>query len=361
MRDRHNYSIKYKNLSLNSIRKKYLNNKKEEELIDDNKIKDINFKGFYNFGNTCYMNSFLQIFIHIPGLIEKLKKKLKIVPCDTLLFHLLNVVDCPSIENLHFLREAFIKSNSNYNYFRQEDSQEFGSEFIKKINNEVPIFKRWDLEGFIPIKKRNNLQEKKLNKLINLIKDEDSDINDVTIINDLFYFYESELIICNNRVALVNYSGDIDVQLSFNLNNYDKKMNTINLIDLMKNKYLKGKKKLIKLPKILMITLLRAIIGEPLIKTKVLFDKEINLKEFIDKDFGDYSLCTKYSLFALNVCFGNSKKYGHYYSYILLNKDWYKFDDLKVTKVNNENTIKGDLSYIYGIYFINNEYLNSLK
>jgi len=109
-----------------------------------------------------------------------------------------------------------------------------------------------------------------------------------------------------------------------------------------------------------MITLLRAIIEEPLIKKKVQINKEINLKDYLDKDFGEYSLCTEYSLYALNICFGKYKGYGHYYAYILINNEWYKFDDLEVNKVDEKLIVK-DLQYIYGIYYINKDYLKYLK
>ena len=109
-----------------------------------------------------------------------------------------------------------------------------------------------------------------------------------------------------------------------------------------------------------MITLLRAIINQPLIKQKVKFEKELNIKEFLDNDFGDYEKSTKYILYALNVCIGNYKRYGHYYSYILINEEWFKFDDYKVNKVD-EKQIEKDLQYIYGIFYINEEYLNSFK
>ena len=109
-----------------------------------------------------------------------------------------------------------------------------------------------------------------------------------------------------------------------------------------------------------MITLLRAIIEEPLIKEKVQIDKEINLKDYLDKYFGEYSLCTEYSLYALNICFGKYKGYGHYYAQILINNEWYKFDDLEVNKVDEKLIVK-DLQYIYGIYYINKDYLKYLK
>ena len=67
-------------------------------------------------------------------------------------------------------------------------------------------------------------------------------------------------------------------------------------------------------------------------------------------------LNNKYSL--LNICIGSSKNYGHYYSYILINDDWFKFDDSRVMKVNKD-TIEQDKSYIYGIYYINKAYLNN--
>ena len=127
-----------------------------------------------------------------------------------------------------------------------------------------------------------------------------------------------------------------------------------------KKKYLFGNNKLIKLPIVFNITLLRAIIDEPLIKTKVSFNKEIDLRNFLDKDFGDYSLKTEYTLYALNVCHASCKRYGHYYSYILINDEWHKFDDWRVSKVSN-NMIEEDLSYIYGIYYISKEYINSLN
>jgi hypothetical protein len=44
----------------------------------------------------------------------------------------------------------------------------------------------------------------------------------------------------------------------------------------------------------------------------------------------------------------------------LINNEWYKFDDLNVEKVD-ENLINKDLPYIYGIYYINNEYLKTIE
>ena len=334
------------------------------------KIRDYYYNkkdGFINFGCTCYFNSFLQILIHIPGFISQLNDYKNKFNENILLEYLLKLANNPSYDNLYNLRRKFIKYNSNYKYFSQEDSQEFGAEFLKALNDELSnldcIVRNWDLDGFNSKYMKKQTPKFKLDKLKALMDDNDCDFKNETLINFNFYFYESELIICNNKIVHVNYSGDVDNQLSFNLNDLNKKRRlnnvNINVMDLLKNKYSKGNNKFIKLPNILMITLLRAIINEPLIDTEVIPNNEIDLKEFLDEDFGDYSLSTKYSLYALNICIGKYKRYGHYYSYILINNEWYKFDDLNVDKVD-ANSINKDLQYIYGIYYINNEYLKTI-
>jgi ubiquitin C-terminal hydrolase len=55
-----NYSSKYQ----------FINNNK----LDDNKY---NLKGYENIGNSCYINSFLQILWHTPNFTKNLKKEYK--------------------------------------------------------------------------------------------------------------------------------------------------------------------------------------------------------------------------------------------------------------------------------------------
>jgi len=332
----------------------------------DEYTKDIYYnkkQGLYNSGSTCYLNSFIQILIHIPGLIKNLMDYKNSIDKSSLLYALLNVVDRPSREGLYNLRKEFFYRNSNCKSYSQEDSQEFGSEFLKILNDELSeleyFISQWKLEEEYNMKNnyKNTNAEKKLEKLYNILSNDDSNFQFQTIINDFFYFYESELIICNNKAVNISYYGDVDNQLPFNSNDYYKK--DLELIDMLKNKYLRGNYKLIKLPKVFNITLLRAVINKPLIKTKVIINEDIDLREFLDKDFGDYSKPTSYQLYALNVCVGQEKRYGHYYSFILINNEWFKFDDLRVEKVNIQE-IKQDLPYIYGIYYINKKYLQSL-
>ena len=92
-----------------------------------------------------------------------------------------------------------------------------------------------------------------------------------------------------------------------------------------------------------MITLLREVINQPLIKEIVEFKKDLNVMEFLEQDFGNYETSTKYILYALNVCYGDNKRYGHYYSYIFINEKQYKFDDSYVHDNVKENQIEKDL------------------
>ena len=359
-----NPSLKEKNKKNETI------NKSNNTIENTIEIKDIYYnqmKGFHNSGSTCYLNSFLQILIHIPGLIKLLKDYKNEINENHLLYYLLNVADNPTSDNLYYFKRKFNKLNSNCNYNGQDDSQEFGSEVLNILNNELFDLNEakfiWDYKKDFKLNNNLKLESKykndKIKKLKDLLYDEESEFKFGTIISEIFYYYECSLIFSNNKLLMIDYLGEPDNKLSFYMKDGKSLINP-DVKNMLKNKYLEGNNnKLIKLPKILMITLLRAVSNKPLIETNVIINDKIDLKEFIDTDFGKYNKPTEYTLYALNVCTGNNKRYGHYYAYILINKIWYKFDDSNVHSVKKYE-IERDLPFIYGIYYINNEYFNKL-
>lgn len=348
---------------INAREKSYnnLNSNIKNRLIFNEKYEK-SLEGFPNIGNTCYMNSFLQIIIHIPQFISTLKKNEKIFNNDSLIKKLIEVAERPSKENLKNLKKKIGSIDKDYLSYEQEDSQEFGVKLINSlINEEIDnnLFEKWTKPKYTNKSRNERMLKKKLKSLEEFLLDPELDFQNETFIQKIFQFYESDFKLNKLRqINMINFNLEIDNQLSLDLN-YREKNDILPLKELLINKYIKTTKKLFKLPKIFIITILRAVIGNNMLNNSTIqFDDELNLEEFMDSDFGDYKEPTEYSLFAINMSSGESRNSGHYYSYIKIKNDWYCFNDKSVSKTipffkkEDDKGIFYESQEVYGLFYI---------
>lgn len=326
-----------------------MNNIKEIKYIADyqfnsnDKFKDnqYNLKGFENIGNSCYMNSFLQILFHTPNFINNLKREYEKSYNKSLLIK--NLIDLYEINHkkyLHSIQNYMKNISSNYAPFVQGDSQNFGTdlinEIIKNIKGEENSSSEYennknDNEIMLDLYKKN-----KYKNFINKYQN-----NEISF-EKMFALNESKITYFSNQISNIRFESSFQVELSIqkNRNNY---LNEYSLKDLLDYKYLPKFeqkqnmynnnenviKKICKLPEILIITISRASLGEKFKNQKIHFPKIIDISDYIDKELIN-KRSTKYKLYGINEKNGNSKSSGHYYSYIYIANKWYLFNDTEI-------------------------------
>ena len=116
----------------------YIYNKEKE----DNKISNYeltNNIGFTNIGHTCYMNSFLQILLHIPTFLPKLKEIYeKNIGENTLIYNLIKLSEYPySTKYLKEIKKIISVPYPKYGPYEQNDTQNFAIDFIDTLINEI--------------------------------------------------------------------------------------------------------------------------------------------------------------------------------------------------------------------------------
>lgn len=274
----------------------------------------MNFKGLNNIGNTCYLNSGLQMILHNKDLCEIILNN----SCtNSKLLELSNFINEYHNSNDNSITPLYIKNfislkNNIFQGFRQQDASEFIIYMLDAINDEVNINKLYEHVLNISIKCKLKIclnvskHQEKNNFMIFNIKKEFTNLDDCyNEYTEIFKFENDYLYNCNkcNR----------------------------NVIALKKTE-------IIVYPKHLIIILKRFQ------QNGTRFSKNDN--EII------IPLCWRNNYKLKGIIFHSGSLFGGHYVYIgNYNNKWYLFNDNDVSELNNYQLNKfKDYGYIY--YFI---------
>ena len=210
----------------------------KRNIIDDFELQTK--YGFANIGNSCYMNSFLQILFHTPGFLKTLKKTKKERNLDVnLINNLINLSEDPTnTKYLKNIKHLMGEVDTSFGDYCQNDSQEFGVELLDKIISLIKGKSSFDEEKEKDLEITDENQKEISNDLFKQYKEKY--FNEEICLEKMFQFHESTIIRLfeeNDIKKITNYEFNtylsVDLSIPANQNN-----NNINLKDLLKNKYL---------------------------------------------------------------------------------------------------------------------------
>lgn len=358
--DLYNKFGKYKTYLDSSNEKVYytdknLYNYRKKEYIQNFEYNSI---GFANIGNACYMNAFLQILMHSPNFLKKLRiYNPNDFDSKTLLHNLLYLSQYPyNTDYLYNIKDIMKEINSEYGTFTPGDSQIFAIDFLDKLIYEIKGENSSDNDSYES--NFNNFKMSKKDKYNNFLKELYRNKNK-NMLEKLFQFSEVSKGTDNNKYS---FTVNLNIELAFPKN----KNISISLIELLEEKYQVNNKNIGKyntynkkvkltniadIPEILIISLVRSVSGRSIIKASVSFSDILDIGPYLDSELKEYNKIknTEYLLYAVNERYGQTKSQGHYVSYIKIkNAIWYRFSDLFVHQ-SNPSYNSDD---VFGLYYI---------
>ena len=361
--------------------------------------------GFPNVGQSCYMNSFLQILLHTPHFLETLKESYNGIDNHPLIESLIQISESPNINSLKQIKQIMAEEDDSFGREVQNDSQEFGINLLNKIitiikgnlsfeeeTNEKK--KNEEIDKHYKIQKYKNYKKKYCKKEIKLDK--------------MFEFHEIMFNIISNGIKIgsyksIDFNSFLNIDLAFPIKGKKK---SYSLTELLKYKYPKNPlieikeedtysnnllnkifqfieklkdilnifsfcnkvdedelntndidlfySNLVSLPNILIISINRAFLGKTIINKTLRFNETLDLKDYLENDFLDKEIETKYKLYGVNICYKSFFNNGHYYCYVKTNNEWYKFNDNQPVE---KEIPEFDSQYVVGLYYIKEEFI----
>ena len=306
---------------------KYVGDPMEENESVTPQTQTVRPRGLPNIGNTCYMNSALQILFHTPHFIKEIKSTTE---KDKLIDAILGVYNQKdTTDNLVKIKK--IIEPKKWNKYEAGDSFRFFSSLIGELRKIIlRIVEDEDDEKFLHFEPESLNQEE-----VNNIKNEQWNEYSTKYVSGSF----------NNMFGYALYARRRDDNLKqehFHYNAYDvleipasKYNNLANGLDGIfwnTTHNLKKKKHFIcYLPAVFPVMIMRATLGSGYCSKKFSFPEQLDLEKFVDKDIVNTNNF-KYNLYGVIEKQGKSKDSGHYYSIIKVGDKWYKFSDSSVKK-----------------------------
>ena len=308
--------------------------------------------GLSNLGNTCFMNTCLQILIHSEDFIRRLLEKQDIIKNNfymTITLKFLNLCKEMGVSQIKQsispsdFKQKFGSKHSLFSGYGQNDTQEFCRVLLEDMNIELN-----EVKNKQPYRELSTFNKPKLicdKEFDDLFRSRES-----SIVMDSFYGQIINIFTCTCQNKDYSFQKVLDLPLLL------KSENSNNIYELL-NYYFGGEsiqfetkcpfcgqktihRKEIKFshpPNILILTLQRFGRNQRKNNCIVKIEEELNIRNYIDEECGhgkEYS----YSLYGIGNHSGTIN-FGHYFAYIKLNdRNWYEFNDSTVYRIGNINT-----------------------
>ena len=215
---------------------------------DNNKVLNYELTqniGFTNLGHTCYMNSFLQILLHTPNFLPKIKELYyNKVNNNTLIYNLIKLSEYPhDSQYLKEIKKTIAKTFPKYGEYIQNDTQNFAIDFIDTMINEIKEETSFmsDSNDKDDSTEINNINDNILYKAkkYKAFLSEFEKSGEKTFIEDLFLFFESKIrykgkFIEKNKVR---FDLSLNVELTFNFSELKDNYTLYELFDMKYNKF----------------------------------------------------------------------------------------------------------------------------